>query len=171
MSAVKHAHEVLKMRRMAATQRRSTAGAGGGGGSSWVEGIAGIGGSMWKQGVKRLMPSSSLGATTQVVDALMQLKATDATKGYLYFDPKQLRADPSGCAVPPGRAPFEEAVVFMVGGGNYAEYQNLADHSRRSGRRVTYGCSELISPEGFLAHMASLGRGEGVAGGGGAGGK
>ena len=53
----------------------------------------------------------------------------------------------------------------MVGGGNYAEYQNLVDHSRRTGRRVTYGCSELISAEGFLNHMSRLGRGEGVAGG------
>jgi len=42
-------------------------------------------------------------------------------------DPKQLRGTGT-TEVPKNRAPFEHAVVFMVGGGNYTEYQNLKDY-------------------------------------------
>ena len=43
---------------------------------------------------------------------------------YLYLDPKLLKRSD---AVPKARAPFQDAVVFIVGGGNYIEYQNLVD--------------------------------------------
>ena len=34
------------------------------------------------------------------------------------------------CSVPRNKAPSTEAVVFMVGGGNYIEYQNLQDYAK-----------------------------------------
>lgn len=43
---------------------------------------------------------------------------------YLYLDPKLLKG---GDTVPKNRPPFQDAIVFMVGGGNYIEYQNLVD--------------------------------------------
>jgi hypothetical protein len=61
-----------------------------------------------------------------------------------------------------GRAPFREVIVFMIGGGSYAEYQNLQEYSRQqpptAPRHVLYGATELLNAEGFLAQLAELGR-------------
>ena len=50
---------------------------------------------------------------------------------------------------------FLQAFVFVVGGGNYIEYQNLQDYCRRlqNTRRVTYGTSELMNAKQFLAQV------------------
>ena len=55
----------------------------------------------------------------------MDLKSAPDTDDYRYFDPKLLRATDS---VARNRSPYTQAVVFMVGGGNYIEYQNLVDY-------------------------------------------
>ena len=36
---------------------------------------------------------------------------------------------------------LQEAIVFMVGGGNYIEYQNLMDHANSKGTSLTSGLS------------------------------
>jgi len=43
-------------------------------------------------------------------------------------------------------------LVFVVGGGNYVEYQNVQEwaKSKLGMQRVTYGCSEMITPKQFL---------------------
>ena len=51
--------------------------------------------------------------------------------------------------------------MFVLGGGNYSEYQNLQDWSRESAMTqgissVVYGCSELTAPEQFLRQLAAL---------------
>lgn len=46
----------------------------------------------------------------------------------LWFDPRLLR--PNDAPVAPRTTPFQEAVVFIVGGGNYIEYQNLVDYAK-----------------------------------------
>ena len=50
---------------------------------------------------------------------------------------------------------FLQAFVFVVGGGNYIEYQNLQDYCRRlqNTRRVTYGTSELMNAKQFLEQV------------------
>lgn len=123
MRAVVYAKDVLKQRSMAMSAKKST----GSNAGNVLSGIASFSKS-WLQG------GSSVGAgpTTQIVDALMQLKNTDQTKDFLYLDPKQLKSGSSTTEVPQGRAPFDEAIAFMVGGGNYAEYQNLVDHAGMS---------------------------------------
>jgi hypothetical protein len=107
-------------------------------------------------------------------------------QNYLYFDPRQLKSGPA--AVPKRRAPFEEAVVFMVcvywalsvsecvptcnilaqvGGGNYLEYQNLQDWSKRgeTKRSISYGVRALMAPVEFLDYLARLaGSGPGASG-------
>ncbi|GCB81679.1 hypothetical protein scyTo_0022217, partial [Scyliorhinus torazame] len=43
------------------------------------------------------------------------------------------------------------AIVFVVGGGNYIEYQNLVDYTKnKPGKHVLYGCSELFNAGQFL---------------------
>uniref|UniRef100_A0AAQ6A6X4 Sec1 family domain-containing protein 1 n=1 Tax=Amphiprion ocellaris TaxID=80972 RepID=A0AAQ6A6X4_AMPOC len=50
------------------------------------------------------------------------------TDDYRYFDPKMLRGSES--SIPRNKNPFQEAIVFVVGGGNYIEYQNLVDYTK-----------------------------------------
>uniref|UniRef100_G1KQB6 Sec1 family domain containing 1 n=1 Tax=Anolis carolinensis TaxID=28377 RepID=G1KQB6_ANOCA len=43
------------------------------------------------------------------------------------------------------------AIVFVVGGGNYIEYQNLIDYIKgKQGKHVLYGCSELFNAAQFI---------------------
>ena len=48
--------------------------------------------------------------------------------------------------------------MFVVGAGNYIEYQNLQDYCKRqqSVRKVTYGTSELVNPHQFLAQASHM---------------
>jgi len=88
---------------------------------------------------------------------------------YRYLDPKSLRG---GSEVPRAKTPFTDAVVFMVGGGNYIEYQNLQEYARSrnavgygsgvgmnpvAGKRVVYGCTQLSNASHTLKQLHQLG--------------
>ena len=104
---------------------------------------------------------------------------------HAYLDPK-LGGDPEamagagtgGGAASRSRNPYSHALVFVVGPGNYLEYQTLQQsaggaagggagsgaaavlgsaHASGSGRTVTYGCSEVLTPQEFLGQMSALG--------------
>lgn len=82
--------------------------------------------------------------------------AAPNTEDYLYLDPR----GPKG-ANPPSRKPaFNEAMVFVVGGGNYFEYGNLLEWAGRQTQKkyVAYGSTDIITAKGFLNEMALLGR-------------
>ena len=60
------------------------------------------------------------------------------------------------------RRRWPQAVVFVVGGGNYIEYQNLMDYcasksGKGSPRRVIYGCTDLMNADQFLHQLSRLG--------------
>ena len=59
-------------------------------------------------------------------------------------------------SIPRARGPFQEAYVFVVGGGNYIEYQNLQDYCKRQQmqKRVTYGITELMDASEFIAQVS-----------------
>ena len=56
--------------------------------------------------------------------------------------------------------PFKEAVVFMIGGGNYLEYECLSLYASRSQppKNILYGATDIISAEGFAQQLADLGK-------------
>lgn len=56
----------------------------------------------------------------------MEFKNSTEVEEYHYLDPKQLKLT----EIPRNRSPFQEAIVFVVGGGNYIEYQNLVDYAK-----------------------------------------
>lgn len=90
----------------------------------------------------------------------MECRAGGEVDDYLYLDPKLLKG---GDIVPKNRAPFQDAVVFMVGGGNYIEYQNLVDfiktkQTANSNRRIIYGASTLTNAKQFLKQLTLLGQ-------------
>lgn len=56
----------------------------------------------------------------------MEMKSHPETDGYRYFDPK-MRWGRDG-SVLRNKNPFQEAIVFVLGGSNYIEYQNVVDY-------------------------------------------
>lgn len=127
------------------------------------------GSSFVMEGVKNLVVKRHNLPVTRIVDELMEMKGGGLTAGgeeYRYLDPKQLRPT-DGSQIPRGRAPFTEAFVFIVGGGNYIEYQNLVDYCKsKSGgnvggpgsKKVVYGASTLNNARQFLKQLSLLGQ-------------
>lgn len=62
---------------------------------------------------------------TKIVDELVEFKQPTQTDDYCYLDPKQLKQVEQ---VTRNKTTFQEVIVFIVGGGNYIEYQNLVDY-------------------------------------------
>ncbi|XP_064599833.1 sec1 family domain-containing protein 1-like [Liolophura sinensis] len=112
------------------------------------------------EGVKNLVVKKHKLPATRIVDALMEFKSHQDVEDYKYFDPKLLRGDSS--SIPRNKTPFQEAIVFMVGGGNYIEYQNLVDYAKSKSstipKRVVYGCSDLVNANQFLKQLSKLGQ-------------
>uniref|UniRef100_A0A6Q2WTW9 Sec1 family domain containing 1 n=1 Tax=Esox lucius TaxID=8010 RepID=A0A6Q2WTW9_ESOLU len=109
------------------------------------------------EGVKNLVLKQHNLPVTRILDNLMEMKSNPETDDYRYFDPKMLRGSES--SIPRNKNPFQEAIVFMVGGGNYIEYQNLVDYTKaKPGKKVLYGCSELFNAGQFLKQLSSLGQ-------------
>ncbi len=120
----------------------------------------------WLAGnVKNLLPLKSDLPVTSIVKDLMANSISPAQAAsapvsevnnvskYLYFDPRSDATNP-----PRNRTPFKEAIVFVVGGGNYVEFQNLQDFASRSKapstRSIIYGSTEILSPEKFLQQFS-----------------
>ncbi|SCV04081.1 LANO_0G08042g1_1 [Lachancea nothofagi CBS 11611] len=112
-------------------------------------------------GIKNFLPEKKTIPITNVVEAIMDplnssQKNLETTDNYLYFDPKVIRGSHSK---KPKRQSYNKSIVFVVGGGNYLEYQNLQEwaHSQpASTKGVMYGSTAIITPANFLNEMASL---------------
>lgn len=110
------------------------------------------------EGVKNLVVKNHKLPITKIVDGLMEIKSMVEIDDYRYFDPKLLRATDNVRS----KTPFQEAVVFVVGGGNYIEYQNLVDYAKSKDKgvglkHITYGCSQLLNASQFLNQLDKLG--------------
>lgn len=82
------------------------------------------------EGVKNLVLKKHNLPVTRIVDNLMELKSSPELEEYLYLDPKILKVNDESNLVNKNRTTFNEAIVFMIGGGNYIEYQNLMDYCK-----------------------------------------
>ena len=101
--------------------------------------------------MKNLLPLGSELPITRLVKNLMNdvTSVADMTS----FDPKARKLN----SVSKGRS-FDEAIVFIVGGGNYTEYANLQDYATKSERTIVYGTSEMMSPSELVRQLSELGR-------------
>ena len=61
------------------------------------------------------------------MNEIVEQKFKIVNKEDRYLDPKSLRGS---SAVPRAKTPFTDAVVFMVGGGNYINDQKLQKYAR-----------------------------------------
>lgn len=119
---------------------------------------------------------------TKITEQLMDCRSGNDNDDYIYLDPKLLKR---GDTLPKTRAPFQDAIVFIVGGGNYIEYQNLVDfikvsHAKvqysdhyndnlfrfpfqqkqtaNTNKRIIYGASTLANSKQFLRQLTLLGQ-------------
>lgn len=112
--------------------------------------------------IKSFIPEKKQLPITNIIEAIMEPNNASAnyvqlTDEYLYLDPKSR----GGHSKPPRRQSYQEAFVFVVGGGNYLEYQNLqewASEPGKSPRKVVYGSTDIISPTGFIEECNELGK-------------
>ncbi|KAF2231752.1 Sec1-like protein [Viridothelium virens] len=151
-------------------------------------------------GVKNFLPVNKDLTLTKITESLMDPQnasssAIAKTESYLYFDPRsanargtmppasQARNQPSPAPGSFGnvgrgieasfgqrRQGFNEAIVFVVGGGSMDEYGNLQEWTRRTSaaataggtgakKRVIYGSTELVNAQDFLnEELARLGQ-------------
>uniref|UniRef100_A0A8C2CAL2 Sec1 family domain-containing protein 1 n=1 Tax=Cyprinus carpio TaxID=7962 RepID=A0A8C2CAL2_CYPCA len=100
-----------------------------------------------QNGVKNLVLKQHNLPVTRILDNLMEMKSNPVSDGHLSAPVKYYRII------------ISQAIVFVVGGGNYIEYQNLVDYTKaRQGKRVLYGCSELFNAAQFMKQLSQLGQ-------------
>ncbi len=80
------------------------------------------------------------------------------TDEYIMLDPRAARNTSTTTRTPVRRTQFTEGTVFVVGGAGYVEYGNLEEWAAKTGRRVTYGGTEIWDPESFVSALRDLGR-------------
>ncbi|KAJ1650415.1 Vesicle trafficking between the ER and Golgi [Dispira simplex] len=138
-------------------------------------------------GVRNLLPSRCDLPVTKIVEALLQGSTAGersssfanrppvpgaspagavsgsafGTEDYLYLDPKQTKRGAlasSGARLARPKVSYSDVVVFVVGGGNYLEYQNLQQFAQTSvpPKSITYGATEICNPTQFLQQLAAL---------------
>ncbi|KIJ65059.1 hypothetical protein HYDPIDRAFT_27790 [Hydnomerulius pinastri MD-312] len=129
-------------------------------------------------GVKNFLPANKLLPVTRLTEALMDSSAASnqslqETDEYIFLDPRAPRhaqglgisggaGGPGAGASGPGRArrmAFGEGMVFVVGGASYVEYGNLEEWAGKTGKRLTYGGTEIVDPGGFVGVLEDLGKG------------
>ncbi|KAL3539141.1 hypothetical protein ACH5RR_002507 [Cinchona calisaya] len=124
----------------------------------WAEKLYGQSISAVTAGVKNLLSTDHQLALTRIVEALMEGKPNPEIESYLVFDPRAPKSS-SGSSSSHLKGPFKEAIVFMIGGGNYVEYGSLLElaHRQQPGRHVIYGTTEILTGGEFVDQLALLG--------------
>ncbi|ULT99912.1 hypothetical protein L3Y34_000880 [Caenorhabditis briggsae] len=106
-------------------------------------------------------PPSSAGISAVGINQMMggSSQAPDIDETYCFFDPKLMHQPTKETIALARQQAAQDIVLFVVGGGNYVEYQNLADYGKSKNlMRVTYGCTELVNPTQFCDQLTRLGR-------------
>ncbi|KAJ1827345.1 Vesicle trafficking between the ER and Golgi [Coemansia sp. RSA 2599] len=79
---------------------------------------------------------------------------------FVHFDPKHARRGnlAGSNATSDTAGPSQDAIVFVVGGGNYIEYQNLMEFAQRATPRkhILYGSTDIVNADAFLKQLARL---------------
>ncbi|ODV61596.1 syntaxin-binding protein [Ascoidea rubescens DSM 1968] len=126
--------------------------------------------------LQKLLPEKNQIPITNIVESIMDpSKSTstilNTTDDYLYFDPLIIRGTQSKT---PKRNVYNLGITFVVGDGNYLEYQNLQEWcnnasntnssslnptsttNKLGGKNVIYGSTNIVTPKEFLKECSSL---------------
>ncbi|KAF5392412.1 hypothetical protein D9757_002328 [Collybiopsis confluens] len=121
-------------------------------------------------GVKNFLPANKLLPVTKLTEALMDSSSASnqsllETDDYIFLDPRAPKHTNAGLAGPGSsgvskgrRMTFNESIVFIVGGAGYVEYGNLEEWATKVNKKVTYGGTEIVDPEGFVSILHELGK-------------
>lgn len=122
----------------------------------WAEKLYGQSLSAVTAGVKNLLSGERQLALTRTVEALMEGKPNPEIESYLSFDPRS----PRSASASHLKGPFKEAIVFMIGGGNYVEYRSLMELAQRAQpvKHVIYGTTEILNGSEFVEQLTILGQ-------------
>ncbi|KAL3693252.1 hypothetical protein R1sor_006903 [Riccia sorocarpa] len=125
--------------------------------ADWSERFYGQAISAVTAGVKNLLSGGRQLAITRAVESLMEAKVASDTDNYLLFDPRGPKG--MGTSMGTSKGPFKEAIVFMIGGGNYLEYSSLQEFAQRQqpAKNIIYGTTEILSGQEFVDQLATLG--------------
>ncbi|KAK4258444.1 hypothetical protein QN277_004895 [Acacia crassicarpa] len=125
----------------------------------WAEKLYGQSISAVTAGVKNLLSNDRQLALTRTVEALAEGRPNPEIDSYLAFDPRAPKSG-SGAGGSHLKGPFKEAIVFMIGGGNYVEYGSLQELAQRQQpvKHVTYGTTEILTGEDFVEQLTMLGQ-------------
>lgn len=125
-------------------------------------------------GIKNLLPEKSNLPVTNIAESIMNpnqsnINSLKMTDDYIYYDPSVTRGSHSK---QPKRKTYNEGMVFIVGGGNYAEYSNLQDwcnewnkkegtnngavNGNSSSKMVCYGSTDIITAKDFIKECTEL---------------
>lgn len=125
----------------------------------WAEKLYGQSISAVTAGMKNLLSGGRQLALTRTVEALMEGKPNPEVDSYLVFDPRAPKSS-TGAGGNHLKGPFKEAIVFMIGGGNYLEYGSLQELAQRQqpAKHVIYGTTELLNGVEFVEQLTLLGQ-------------
>jgi hypothetical protein len=125
----------------------------------WAEKLYGQSISAVTAGVKNLLSSDRQLALTRIVEALMEGRPNPDVDSYLVFDPRAPKSG-SGTSGSHLKGPYKEAIVFMIGGGNYMEYGSLQEFAQRQQpvKHVIYGTTEILTGIEFVEQLTVLGQ-------------
>lgn len=93
----------------------------------------------------KLMGFEKMLPLTKLLHSAMENKE----KGLEYFDTKFR----NGLKY---KREFTEAIVFVIGGGSYSEYQNLMQYGESCGKNIIYGATSMIPPNDFFQQVKNL---------------
>lgn len=125
----------------------------------WAEKLYGQSISAVTAGVKNLLSNDRQLALTRTVEGLMEGKPNPEIDTFLTFDPRAPKSS-SGTSSSHLKGPFKEAIVFMIGGGNYVEYGSLQElaMNQQPVKHIIYGSTEILTGVEFVEQLSLLGQ-------------
>ncbi|XP_053612284.1 protein sly1 homolog isoform X2 [Plodia interpunctella] len=121
------------------------------------------GSSFVMEGVKNLVVKKHKLPVSRTVEDALHVSSTSAepSSELSWLDPRAARTDAAARARAAKHPPPTDAVVFVVGGGNYIEYHNLIDFAKQAAsgttRKIIYGATTLPNASQFLKQLSLLG--------------
>jgi hypothetical protein len=138
---------------------------------SWFES-----GKSWLTKVQSMLPHSGKCSVTRIADAMMNVDKTSIAtssmsmlrsnmnpvlknldQNYATIDPLNMNDHSTATRNKLNFQEYQKAIVFMVGGGCFAEYANLSEFAVKKNRQTIYGCTDIVAPNRFLTQLNELG--------------
>eukprot|EP00127_Corallochytrium_limacisporum_P003969 Clim_evm18s156 gene=Clim_evmTU18s156 len=151
--------QMQEIKRMTAMPLTDSQNVGGDGSSSYfskfTSKLVDQGSTFLQKGVKNiLMPEKDLPLTRLTSAVMNGSQSMKQANDLQYLDPRAQNPAQAHRA----RSAHKSAMVFVVGSGNYVEYQNLMNWAKHNERDIRYGTTELLNANQFMKQLGALGR-------------